>query len=57
MIESRRDRAVFRAAHKVEAPVVVCLAGGYAADPLETATIHFHTAQEMLAHWPVEEVQ
>ena len=50
----RRDRAVFQA-ERVEAPVVVCLAGGYAVDPLETAAIHFHTAQEMLERWPLQE--
>jgi acetoin utilization deacetylase AcuC-like enzyme len=47
-----RDRRVFAACREVGAAVVVLLAGGYAADRDDTSLIHFHTAAELLAHWP-----
>ena len=43
---------VFEAVREVKASVMVCLAGGYAHQPLATAKIHYHTAQEMLERWP-----
>ena len=47
-----RDRRVFAACKKVDARVVVLLAGGYAADLSDTVRIHAQTSQELLSVWP-----
>jgi acetoin utilization deacetylase AcuC-like enzyme len=40
-----RDRRVFEAARAAGVPVAVTLAGGYAANPADTVTIHANTVQ------------
>jgi acetoin utilization deacetylase AcuC-like enzyme len=50
-----RDRRVFAACREAGAPAVVVLAGGYAARPEDTVSIHARTARELLAAWPPEE--
>ena len=47
----RRDRMVFDACQRLGLPVVLTLAGGYAADLNDIATIHLNTVCELLAHY------
>jgi acetoin utilization deacetylase AcuC-like enzyme len=47
----RRDRRVFVACARRGVPVVMVLAGGYAPDLRDVATIHGNTVRELLALW------
>jgi len=45
----RRDQIVFETCYRRGLPVVMTLAGGYAADLQDIATIHLNTVRELLA--------
>jgi acetoin utilization deacetylase AcuC-like enzyme len=47
----RRDRMVFEACARRGVPVVMVLAGGYAPDLRDVATIHGNTVRELLTLW------
>jgi acetoin utilization deacetylase AcuC-like enzyme len=47
----RRDRMVFETCCRRGLPVVLTLAGGYAADLQDIATIHLNTVRELLAYY------
>jgi len=47
----RRDQMVFETCHRRSLPVVLTLAGGYAADLQDIATIHLNTVRELLAYY------
>ncbi|HEY7029298.1 MAG TPA: histone deacetylase [Gemmatimonadales bacterium] len=47
----RRDHMVFETCYRRSLPVVMTLAGGYAADLHDIATIHLNTVRELLAYY------
>jgi len=47
----RRDQMLFETCHRRSLPVVLTLAGGYAADLQDIATIHLNTVRELLAYY------
>ena len=47
----RRDRMLFETCYRRSLPVVLTLAGGYAADLQDIATIHLNTLRELLAYY------
>jgi acetoin utilization deacetylase AcuC-like enzyme len=47
----RRDRMLFETCSRRSLPVVLTLAGGYAADLQDIATIHLNTLRELLAYY------
>ncbi len=48
----RRDRLVLEWVQQLGAPIVIVLAGGYAASTADVVGIHFTTAEESLRLWP-----